>query len=395
MPDADSHRSSGPVVAFGGGGTGGHLFPALAVAAAIQARVPTARFQYFATQRAIDSRILGGVRGEIVEQPIPRLSRLPWRWPGILRRLRDALAGVRRRFDAEPPDVVVGTGGLASIPVMWEAVRRGIPTAILNPDALPGRANRWLARYADTVFVQWEETAEQLSQSREVKVFGCPIRADFLHAPGFDAHGHFGLRAGRQTLLVTGASQGARSINDAVLALASRLAGMADWQILHLTGETDFERTVEQYRQLNIPSAVHRFTDRMADAIRIADAMISRAGASTLAEITAIGRASILMPYPYHRDQHQEANARCLVRRGAGLLVRDRIEISRNAPALLEALSPLTTDGVFRRTLADAAREAGRCDAADRIAEHILSPAFFRKPLAPNESLQVIYGGTR
>lgn len=395
MLETGVDRGSSPVVAFGGGGTGGHLFPALAVAAAIQARIPSAGFQYFATQRAIDSRILGGVRGEIVEQPIPRLSRLPWRWPGILRRLRDAQAEVRRRFDAKPPGVVVGTGGLASIPVMWEAVRRGIPTAILNPDALPGRANRWLARYADVVFVQWEETAEHFSQSREVKAFGCPIRADFLRTNGLDAYGHFGLQAGRPTLLVTGASQGARTINDAVLALASRLAGMADWQILHLTGETDFERTEQEYRRLNIPSAVHRFTDRMAEAIRIADAVISRAGASTLAEITAIGRASILMPYPYHRDQHQEANARCLVRRGAGLLVRDRIEVSRNMPALWEALSTLMTDGVVRRTLADAARDVGSRDAADRIAEHVLSRALFRKPLAPTESLQVIYGGTR
>jgi len=387
--------SSGPLIAFAGGGTGGHLFPALALADALHARVPRVRFQYFATNRPVDARILGNVPGEFISQSIPRLSKRPWKWPAVLRTLSRAFVEVQRRFDSQPPQMVIGTGGLASFPAMREAIRRGLPTAILNPDALPGRANRWLARQVDVVYAQWEETADSLSEVRELKVLGCPVRREFQAADRRPEPSAFGLDPARLTLLVTGASLGARTINDAVSANLEKLSELSGWQILHLTGEIDYQRVQQEYRRHSIAATVLPFTERMADAILAADLIVSRAGASTLAELTALGRASILMPYPHHRDRHQEANAMCLVRRSAATMLEDHGEVSRNAPQLWESMRPLLIDDVVRSRMADAAGRMGSADAAERIADDLIARTIFEKSLAERDSLQVTCSGTR
>ncbi len=362
-----------PTVYVAGGGTGGHLYPALAIADALRKRLPEARFVFFATERAIDERIVGRSDCELVRQTLPPLRRTPWHWPGVWSGYRRSRRLCRVRIANDNVVVVIGTGGFASVPAVFEARRAGVPAVLLNPDALPGKANRLLATVADIVFAQWEETVEHLPRGAPVRVCGCAVRPEFKRVDRETGIERFGLDPRRKTLLVTGASQGARTINQALMANLDCLEARSDWQVVHLTGEQDFEQVRQAYGGRSIHARVLRFTERMADALAAADLVVSRAGASTLAEITAVGRASILMPYPYHRNMHQLANARCLERVSAACIVHDAADPVVNAPALRQALDLLMSKEGQRSAMGAAARRLGRADAAEDIAEQIMA----------------------
>jgi UDP-N-acetylglucosamine--N-acetylmuramyl-(pentapeptide) pyrophosphoryl-undecaprenol N-acetylglucosamine transferase len=197
-----------------------------------------------------------------------------------------------------------------------------------------------------------------------------PAFADASRQRGVE---RFGLDPQLKTLLVTGASLGARTINDAVIALLPELHAMADWQVLLLSGAADFDRVAAATGCADSRRCrVVAYTEHMPDALAAADLVIARAGASTLAELTAIGAAAILMPYPFHRDQHQCANARVLADAGAALLVEDQKDATANAAALRIAMLPLMRDAAARHSLQTAARRLGTCDAAARIARKIV-----------------------
>jgi UDP-N-acetylglucosamine--N-acetylmuramyl-(pentapeptide) pyrophosphoryl-undecaprenol N-acetylglucosamine transferase len=371
MASGDKAISTEPVFAFAGGGTGGHIYPALAIAESLRDRVPDCRFLFFCTDRRVDERILGRSEFEVVRQPLRHISKSPWRWPAIIKGWRSARHLCRDRIAARSPVFVLGTGGLASVPAILEANREGIPTAILNPDAKPGKANRFLAGRVRVVFAQWEATRTFLKPC-ELAIVGCPIRPAFRGATREAGVAAFKLAPNKKTLLVTGASQGARSINDALIAIVEKLAAQKDWQLLHLTGDADLARVKNAYAEKKISATVLAFTDRMADALAAADLVVSRAGASTLAEITALGRPSILLPYPYHRDQHQLENARCLTRASAAQILLDEISPEKNGPALWGSLRSLMVDGDLRDRMGAAAKELGRIDAGAAIADRIL-----------------------
>ena len=377
-----------PIVAFAGGGTGGHLYPALAIADELCRRRPDIRCVFFGTHRPIDQRILDGTGYELVRQNLPRIRFAPWHWPGMLSRYWQTKRLCRARLKIDRPLVVVGTGSLSSVLAVREARHAGLLTVILNPDAIPGRANRHLAPYADVVFAQWEETVDLMPRSTAVRVTGCAIRPQFGCVDPAAGIEHFGLDGDRRTLLVTGASQGARTVNEAVLANLDYLESQEDWQFLHLTGELDFEQVRDAYRGRRIRARVLSYTERMAEAIAVADLVISRAGASTLAELTAMGRPSILMPYPFHKDMHQLANARCLERTSAARVVRDAIDPGSNGPALRQILEHLMNDPKGRAAMAGAARRMGRPDAATEIANRIVELAVDRGAVSSRETLE-------
>ncbi len=379
-PTEDGPVTPSPLVVFAGGGTGGHLYPALAVAEALRQKIPRVRFLFFGTQRPIDQQVLGS-EGDgktdlaLVRQKLPALARAPWRWPAIYNGFRVSSRLCRERFEVERPAIVIGTGGLGSVPAVREASRMGIHTALLNPDALPGRANRYLARMSDTVFVQWEEALAQFPASLKVLVTGCPVRSSFNVATREDGLARFGLPESRKTLLITGASQGARTVNEAAVANLEFFAGLEGWQIIHLTGHSEFEEVHAAYTRLGAKLAdrakVLPYTDQLSEALAAADLVVARAGASSLAEITALGRASILMPYPHHRDLHQLANARCLVRASAARIVHDKIDSSVNGPALRSVLEQLMSDDAGREAMAASAKRLGRGQAASKIADYV------------------------
>lgn len=362
-------------VVFAGGGSGGHLYPALAIADAIRARVAGVRFVFFGTRREVDRRIVERASCELIAQRLPRLRLAPWSWPGAMADHQRAKRSCRSSIASLRPMVVIGSGGMASYAAMSEASRAGVPTVLHNPDAVPGKANRLLAGCADLICVQWEDTVARFSDRSRVVVTGCPVRPAFRDADRTAGIAEFDLDPNRKTLLVTGASQGARSVNRAVLANLGFLAGRPDWQVLHLTGAQDFQEVRSAYEKHPAVGRAVAYTERMADALAAADLVVSRAGASTLAELTAVGRASILVPYPHHRDQHQLANARCLSRVGAAEVVPDAVDPEITGPALRAAMERLMDDEGARGRMGGAARAMGRADAADRIAEHALGLA--------------------
>ena len=365
--------SAAPLVVFAGGGTGGHLFPPLAVASALRLRAPDVRFVFLGTDRSIDRTILDGSDCELIPQPVqPLRVRKPWTYPGFLAAWIAARRRCRSFFASRQPVVVVGTGGFASGPGVVEADRAGIPTALINPDVIPGRANRYLASRADMVFAQWDEAAAYFGNHPGLKITGCPVRPEFQGASRQAGLARFGLDGQRKTLLVTGASQGARSLNDAVLAILDDLASMEGWQLLLITGAADLERVSRAWASRAVMGAVLAFTEHMADALAAADLVVARAGGSTLAEITALGRPSVLMPYPHHRDRHQEANARVLETRGAAKTVEDKTDSRENAASLRGVLVHLMTDDALRTRMAEEARRLGRKDAAGVIASEIV-----------------------
>jgi len=366
---------------FAGGGTGGHLYPALAVARELQRGPDAAEVAFFCTQRPIDRQILGQAGIEAVPLPVRPFPARPWDWFGFWSSWRASVRLCLEAFRRRRPVAVTGAGGYASGPPVHAAVRLGIPTFVLNPDAVPGRANRYLAwrgRLAG-IFAQWEVTREYFPPGAPVLVTGCPVRSEFRSVSGEGAGAFIrsvGLDAGRPLLLVTGASQGARTINQAMVRLAGVVAG-AGWQVLHLSGPADEADVQAAYASAAAGAAaglryrVLAFTERMAEALASADLVVSRAGASTLAELQASGRPSILLPYPYHRDQHQRHNAEVLVRAGAAVLLEDGRDPQVNAGRLEPVLRRLAADADARRAMAEAARKLDRPEAASRIARHL------------------------
>lgn len=374
-----------PWFVFAGGGTGGHLYPALAVVEALRADGQPADVSFFCTQRPIDREILGKAGLEAIPQvvtPVPAMKR-PWLWPGFLLKWRQSVGACMARFRQRRPAAVVGAGGYASGPPVHAALKMGIPAYLLNPDAVPGKANRHMAGKGGLagIFAQWEVTWRHFPVGAPVMVTGCPVRRDFglriadfglrLESRG-EALKSFGLESGRRMLLVTGASQGARTINEAIVALAPMIAG-AGWQILHLSGKADEESVRRAYGELagrepGFRYSVLSFTDRMPEAMSASDLIVSRAGASSLAEIQAVGKPSILLPYPYHKDRHQWHNAEVLAEAQAAVLIDDVKDGALNAQALRPVLESLLNDDSRRASMGQAARGLDHPNAGEIIA---------------------------
>jgi len=366
-PPADARSR----IVFAGGGTGGHIYPALAVAKALEQQVPGVQVRFYCSDRPIDSRILSKTPYSFVPLPVRGLSMRPDRFLRFIVSQCSGYHRVRTGLCESPPAAVLGTGGFASAPVVLAARRLGVPVAILNVDAVVGRANRLLARFAERIFAQFEQTTGQFGRhANRVQVIGCPLRAAFASADRNRAIQTLGLDPARKTLLITGASSGAANINRAVERILPRLARFADdWQIVHLTGLRDHECCRKAYADAPLPHVVIDYCDQMPDLYAVADLLVGRAGAVSVAEYAAAAVPAICMPYPYHRDQHQRHNAEPLVEAGAAVFVEDRPDAPQDtAERLYIALCELMADPDRRRTMAQAARSLARPDAAQTVA---------------------------
>ncbi len=365
-----------PWFVLAGGGTGGHLYPGLAVAESIRRLQPDFEVSVFGTPRPIDAKLTKPRGYELVCQEVQPFPSKPWRWPSFLSAYFRSVKYAKQRFTQREPAVVLGLGGYAAAPPIVAANKLGIPTAIFNPDAVPGRANRRLGHRVDRVFVQWDDTARMFKNIRgEVSCTGCPVRPAFACATREKAARALKLAPDLNTILITGASQGAHSINAAVMGLFDLWSVAKDWQIIHLTGEADLMACRKKYKEHAVKARVYAFTEHMAYCMAAADIVVSRAGASSLAEITAMGLPSILMPYPFDKKQHQLANAKVLVGNGAAALVEDLNDPISNSKRLREELKSIMRSDEARRRMARSASALGRIDAADAIAEELFEIA--------------------
>jgi UDP-N-acetylglucosamine--N-acetylmuramyl-(pentapeptide) pyrophosphoryl-undecaprenol N-acetylglucosamine transferase len=337
-----------------GGGTGGHLFPGLAVAecaaaagaealfvggaAGIEARViPQTRFAF----RALD---VHGVRGRGARG----LVQLAWQLPV-------ALVKAWRIVGNAGADLVLGVGGYASVPVVLAAWLRGLPSVLLEQNAHPGMANRLLARFARRVCTAFPDT-RGFFPPRKVVVTGNPVRQFAAASPA---------TGGGFTLLVFGGSQGAHRLNAALHDAAPRLrAAVPALRIIHQTGRDDCEWIGQRYAACGIPAEVRPFIDDMGAAYGQADLVVCRAGATTLAELTAIGKPAVLVPYPFAADDHQRANASVLEAAGAARMILDR---DLTGDRVTETVVALARDREQLEAMGGAARRLGKPDAAARV----------------------------
>jgi len=371
MPDMDDRVTS---VVFAGGGTGGHISPGLAIAERLAAIEPTARMFFACSARAIDAEMLGNAGAEFAAVAASPVS---WRPSGMLRFVRDWRTGraqAARILAGRRATWVVALGGFVTGPVVAAAVAAGVPVLLVNLDARPGRANRWVARRATRV-VSAVETPECPGFAREI--VGMPIRRVAITPGGaLSCREALGLEPSRPTLLVTGASQGASSLNELMLAmLSARREALAGWQVFHLSGPSDVERLRTAYAAAGVPARVEAFTHRMGLAWGAADLALSRAGANSVAEAAVNAVPTLFAPYPYHKDAHQAANAEPLVRSGGAAMETDLIDGPRNLEGLGKTLAGLLTDPARRRAMHESLERNRPGDAAATIARMLLSPA--------------------
>lgn len=356
-------------VLFTGGGTGGHLMPALALAQALRAERPDAEVVIVGAERGIESEVLPRYPYRYLLLPVEPIYRHAWwrniRWPVVAWRAWRAAGAT---LDSEAPDIVVGTGGYVSGPVVWRAQRRGIATALQEQNALPGITTRWLARRARQIHLGFPEAQARLQPGSRTVVFalGNPIRPP---EPGDrnTALAGFGLGPERLTVLVFGGSQGARALNYAV-AGALEHGGLSDINLLWGTGPmhaSTFARYAVRGRVV-----VQGFFDPMARAYRAADLVVCRAGAMTTAEVCAWGKPSVLVPLPHATANHQLHNARALEQSGAAVVLEERDLMGRSLSALVHQL---LADPTRREALARAARSRGQPNAAREVMSKILT----------------------
>ncbi|HKI94926.1 MAG TPA: UDP-N-acetylglucosamine--N-acetylmuramyl-(pentapeptide) pyrophosphoryl-undecaprenol N-acetylglucosamine transferase [Gemmatimonadales bacterium] len=355
-------------VLIAGGGTGGHLMPALALAEALVGVRGDVEPVLVGAVRGVEARILPTRPYRYHLLPTEPIYRRQWwrnaRWIVVLPRL---LGAVRRLLDAERPAVVVSTGGYAAGPVAFAAARRGIPIVVQEQNTVPGITTRRLAGRARQIHLGFPEAAARLHPGPGTEVFtlGNPITPPTF-VPAADARAALGIAPDARVVLVTGASQGARAIN---LAVAEALDADAwrDVSLLWSTGPGQFAA----FERYDAPPArqVRGFWDPIGEAYAAADVVVARAGAMTTAELQAWGLPSVLIPLPSAAAGHQAENARALAAAGAALhLPQDRL----TGPALADAVSGLLADDDRRRRMAEAARRRGHPEAARAIAEAIL-----------------------
>ncbi len=368
-----SHNSQHNLrIAFAGGGTGGHLMPGAAVADALTRSDSTTKNLFLSTRRVNDKRCREVLTDhEVVEIPAAR-------WDGIVQKFHFSRAafGAAARclniYNDFRPDVIIGLGGYSCVVPVLVARMLGRPTMIFESNAIPGRVTKLLAPLANCVQLQWQETTKHLT-ARNTIVTGNPVRHDILTSDRGRAQRRFLLDPGRRTLVVMGGSQGARPINRRLIRALQLMENrspnlLRKLQILHLTGPDHLEECRSNAWPSDVIYRPLGFTDQMGDVYAVADAVLCRAGGSTLAEITALGLPSLLIPYPHAKDDHQTANAKCLERRGAAQLI-SQTELTPSR--LADCIKQFTYRPKWLRNMALCAHKAGHPRASHEVAQAI------------------------
>jgi UDP-N-acetylglucosamine--N-acetylmuramyl-(pentapeptide) pyrophosphoryl-undecaprenol N-acetylglucosamine transferase len=351
-------------VIIAAGGTGGHIFPGVAVAHEFKKRDPSTQILFVGTARGLESKIvpregfdlelikIGALKGVSIFERTRSLARLPM-----------SLVAARAILKQFKPDVVIGVGGYSSGPTLLMAALSRIPTMVVEPNAMPGFTNRVLARFVDAAALSFEE-AKSYFGNRGV-VTGNPVRHDFAQLAKKS-------RGETLNVLIFGGSQGAHAINIAIVSALPLLAAMKErLAITHQTGEADFETVRRGYADAGFENAdVRPFIHDMSDRFRTADVLICRSGATTAAEVSAAGKAAIFIPFPFATDDHQRKNAEAFEQSGAGRMI---LQKELTASRLADELKRLIDHPEEIDRMEAASREMGRADSTERVVDLAIS----------------------
>src|SRR5208283_1967300 len=358
-------------VVIAGGGTGGHLFPGIAVAEEFGGR-----------GLAVDILFVGTVHG-IEALVIPRegytikfVSAEGLVGKSFFKKVKALAVFLLSIFDSYRiirlvrPSLVIGVGGYASVCMLLSAHIKGIPTMIMEQNSVPGFANKFLGRFVDAVAVTYQESIGYFPDEKTF-LTGNPVRKNILHKDELKADALFRLDKKLFTVFISGGSLGASSINNSTVEALNYLLDLRqNIQFIHQTGDKDCEKITEAYRRLGFKGIVVPFIYQMAEAYTVADMVICRAGATTLAEITVMGKPALLIPYPYAASNHQEYNARKLEDMGAARVVLDK---ALTGEALADCIRELYVDEHARREMQNASSVFGRIDAAEKVVDIAMS----------------------
>ncbi len=348
----------------GGGGTGGHLFPGLAVAWEISRRCARAQVLFVTGRRRMESEILQRAGFQQASIAVEGLKGRGWKKGAmVLVKLPYSLfqsLGIIRAFR---PDLVLGVGGYSAGPLCLAARIKGLPTAIHEQNSFPGLTNRLLCRIAHRVFISFEESRKHFPGGSLI-LTGNPVRRELLEeAAQVKKNEEF-------TVLVTGGSQGARAVNQAFTAALGLLKKMGrEPGVIHQTGANDYERVAEIYRREELKGQVSSFIEDMAEAYGRVDMVIGRAGATTVSELAALGKPAVLIPYPYAANNHQVTNAAMLVQAGGAEML---LEENLTGSALADLLLKYMDDRTALEEMGARSKAVGRPDAAGVIVNHLM-----------------------
>ncbi|GAC1548304.1 MAG: undecaprenyldiphospho-muramoylpentapeptide beta-N-acetylglucosaminyltransferase [Polyangiales bacterium] len=377
-----------PYVLFAGGGTGGHVFPLIALAEALARLAPSAEFAFVGTERGLEARLVRARRWKLETLPVEQLK-----GRSVLGALRGAaLAGAAtvratKLVGQRRPSLVVSIGGYAAGPVSLAAAALGVPIALVEPNRISGFTQKVLTPIAKRVYVGFAESVEALGDKG--RAFGVPLREGFAPTPPRENQGEV-------HILVMGGSQGAEALNQTIPAALARVAQQSKIKVVHQVGRDrvreanerwarafdaelarsrpeEDEDTRERARRKGppvLPVEVVEFLDDVPARLAWADLVVSRSGALTCAELCAVGRPAVLVPYPHAADDHQFRNAHALAEAGAAIVLRQE---TASTDALADAIGALCTDANRRRAMADASRARGVPDAADKIMRDLLA----------------------
>jgi UDP-N-acetylglucosamine--N-acetylmuramyl-(pentapeptide) pyrophosphoryl-undecaprenol N-acetylglucosamine transferase len=357
-------------VLIAGGGTGGHIYPGIAVAEELKRLDPQTEIRFVGGDRGLEGRVVPEAGFELVTigaRGLPR--RAPWKVPGALLANAGAFFSSIGIVNAWRPDVVLGTGGYVSAPVVVAAWLSRRPVVLQEQNSVPGLTNRLLARVADEVHLAFSESRGWFTRKDRLKLSGNPVRRQILSGERRPALARFGLTEGVPTVFVFGGSRGARRINESALEAMARLRGQLSAQYILQTGKEDFAWAREKAEAQSLPVTVVPYLTHIHEAYAAADLVVCRAGAMTLAEIAACGVPAILVPYPFAAYNHQEINAQNLAERGGAVSIKDQ-DLTGERLAL--ELLRLVKDRETLIRMSGNARRFARPDAAARIARSLL-----------------------
>ena len=352
-----------PTFLVAAGGTGGHLFPGVAVADELKARDPRTRVIFVGTPKGLESRLVPKAGYELELLPI-----LPLNGVGAARMMKGlaalpwAMAKAVALVVRLKPKAVLGVGGYAGGPTVLAAAGLGIPTVILEPNAKPGFTNRVLRPFVRHAACSYEEARREFGSKGVVT--GNPVRGGFAGLPR-KAH------AVPHTLLVFGGSQGSRVINDAMVAALPRLPGADRLKIVHQTGVAMRDAVAAAYARAGREAEVVEFLDDMEKRFAAADLVVARSGATTCAELTAAGKAAVLVPFALAADDHQKSNAAALEAAGAARMIEEK---DLDGERLAATVADILSDPGRLEAMEDASRAASRPDAAARVADLLGGP---------------------
>ena len=354
-----------------GGGTGGHIYPALTIIRAIQRREPSARILYVGGKNGLEADIVPREGFDFIAMDLAGFQRKlslenvgrAWRALRAVARARGIVHGFR-------PDVAIGTGGYVAGPILLAASLGGVPTLVQEQNVFAGVTNRILAKFATAIAVGMED-AQRVFPKEKTYVTGNPIRPEVLTATRAEGARAFGFDPLKKTVLVSGGSRGARSINRAMVEVIAHAAEQQEVQYLHVTGADEHGDTLARIRRAGVRLEEHPhlrvlpYLYNMPEAMAMADVAVFRAGATGLAELAARGVPAILIPYPYAAENHQEKNARAMAAVGAAEVILNR---DLSGAVLKTKLHALLADDAHRTAMAAAMRSLGKPEAAEEIA---------------------------